>query len=70
MGETKKGEYVQCIVFLYLILVDGQPRIDHGDVAGTAANHWKLYKQDIQLMKNLGVDMYRFSIEWSKVEVS
>ena len=35
-----------------------------GDVAN---DHYHLYKQDIQLMKNLGVKTYRFSISWSRV---
>ena len=35
-----------------------------GDVAD---DHYHLYKSDIQLMKNLGVKSYRFSIAWSRV---
>ncbi len=35
---------------------------------GNACEHWKNYKHDIQLIKQLGVQSYRFSIEWSKVE--
>lgn len=36
--------------------------------AGIACDHWNRYKEDIQLMKELGVNAYRFSVEWSKVE--
>jgi len=36
--------------------------------SGKACDHWNRYKEDIQLMKNIGLDAYRFSIEWSKVE--
>ncbi len=35
-----------------------------GDVAD---DHYHRYKDDIQLMKNLGVKSYRFSIAWSRV---
>jgi len=44
------------------------PNIYNGDRSGLASNHWNLYDKDIQLMKKLGVDHYRFSIEWSKIE--
>jgi len=33
-----------------------------------ACDHYNKYKEDTQLIKNLGVRAYRFSIEWSKVE--
>lgn len=36
--------------------------------AGIGCDHWNRYKEDIQLMKELGVNAYRFSVEWSKVE--
>ena len=35
-----------------------------GDVAD---DHYHRYKEDVQLMKNLGVKSYRFSIAWSRV---
>eukprot|EP01080_Neovahlkampfia_damariscottae_P005767 gene5767-9588_t len=38
--------------------------------SGDATDSWKRYKEDIQLMKKLGVSSYRFSIEWSKIEPS
>jgi beta-glucosidase len=47
---------------------NGKPRIKDGQEAGIAADHWNRYKEDIQLMKSLGLNSYRFSIEWSKVE--
>ena len=46
----------------------GQPRIAGGQVAGEACDHWNRFPQDIQLMKQLGVSSYRFSLEWSKIE--
>jgi beta-glucosidase len=31
-------------------------------------NHYKLYKDDLELLKELGVNAYRFSIEWSRIQ--
>lgn len=37
--------------------------------SGLACDHWNRYKEDIKLMKEqLGVNCYRFSVEWSKIE--
>ena len=44
------------------------PRIHNGDKSGSAADHWNRYADDIKLMTELGVNHYRFSIEWSKIE--
>jgi len=46
----------------------GQPRISKGQKAGAACDHWNRYKEDIQLMKELSLNAYRFSVEWSKIE--
>lgn len=35
--------------------------------SGKASNHWKMYREDIELMARLGYEAYRFSIEWSRV---
>lgn len=37
---------------------------EHGDVA---CNHYYTYKEDIALMKSLGVKAYRFSVAWPRV---
>ena len=47
---------------------DNNPRIHNDEKSGIACDHWNRYKDDIQLIKDLGVTSYRFSIEWSKVE--
>jgi beta-glucosidase len=31
-------------------------------------NHYSLYKKDLLLLKELGVNAYRFSIEWSRIQ--
>jgi beta-glucosidase len=38
------------------------------DVAGIACDHWNRYKEDVQLLKSAGLNTYRFSVEWSKIE--
>ncbi|XP_062010316.1 beta-glucosidase 24-like [Rosa rugosa] len=32
-----------------------------------AVNSYNLYKDDVQLLKNMGVDTYRFSMSWSRI---
>lgn len=48
---------------------NGQPRISNGQKAGMASDHWNRYKEDVQLMKELSLNTYRFSVEWSKIEL-
>ena len=43
-------------------------RIKDNQVAGIACDHWNRYKEDIHLLKKLGVSHYRLSLEWSKIE--
>ena len=31
-------------------------------------NHYTLYKKDLQLLKELGLNAYRFSLEWSRIQ--
>jgi beta-glucosidase len=37
---------------------------DNGDIA---CDHYHRYKEDIQIMKNIGLKGYRFSISWSRI---
>jgi beta-glucosidase len=47
---------------------DGSPRISGGDRCGRAADHWSRFAEDVELLRWLGVGMYRLSVEWSRVE--
>lgn len=45
-------------------------RISKGDTGEVACDHFHRYPEDIALMKELGVDAYRFSFSWSRVQPS
>lgn len=36
--------------------------------SGDAVDHYRRYKEDIELMAKLGLNSYRFSIEWARIE--
>lgn len=37
-------------------------------LSGTACDHWNRYAEDFDILKDLGLNAYRFSIEWSRIE--
>jgi beta-glucosidase len=43
-------------------------RIKKGEKSGQAVDHWNRVDEDIELMKALNANAYRFSIEWSRLE--
>jgi len=45
----------------------GISRIKNRDNSRVACDHWNRYPEDIQLMKTLGTNAYRFSVSWSKI---
>jgi beta-glucosidase len=42
-------------------------KTDKGDTGDVADDHYHRYKEDVQLMKDLGLKTYRFSIAWPRV---
>ena len=38
--------------------------------SGEACDHWNLWRDDFNLLSDIGVNSYRFSIEWSRLEIS
>jgi beta-glucosidase len=43
-------------------------KIAHNEKSGKASNHWDMLEEDTKLISDLGVDTYRFSVSWSKIE--
>jgi beta-glucosidase len=43
-------------------------KIARGEKSGRAVDHWNRVGEDIALMKALGANAHRFSIEWSRLE--
>ena len=43
-------------------------KIKNGDRSGIATEAWKHFDEDVKNMKWLGIDTYRFSVEWAKIE--
>ena len=41
--------------------------VRNGDTGDVACDTYRLYKEDIALMKQLGIQVYRFSISWPRV---
>ncbi|MFX1254720.1 MAG: GH1 family beta-glucosidase [Promethearchaeota archaeon] len=41
--------------------------IKNGDTGDIACDHYHRYKEDVQLMKALGLNAYRFSISWPRI---
>jgi len=41
--------------------------IDNGDTADMACDHYFRFREDVRLMKDLGLPAYRFSISWSRL---
>lgn len=44
---------------------EGSP---YADKSGDAIDHYRLYREDIALLAKLGLNEYRFSIEWARIE--
>jgi beta-glucosidase len=39
----------------------------NGETGDVACDHYRLYEDDVQLMRELGLNSYRFSVSWSRV---
>lgn len=42
-------------------------KVANGDTGDLANDHYNLFKDDIKLMKDLGLQGYRFSFSWSRM---
>lgn len=43
-------------------------RVAHGDHGDVACDHYRRWREDIALMRDLGLTAYRFSIAWGRVQ--
>ena len=41
--------------------------VDNGDNGQVACDSYHKYKEDVQLLKNMGASAYRFSIAWTRI---
>ena len=41
--------------------------VKHGENGNIACDHYHRYKEDVALLKKLGVKVYRFSVSWPRV---
>jgi len=46
---------------------NGRTKVRNGHTGDIACDHYHRWKEDIKLMKELGIDAYRFSISWSRI---
>jgi beta-glucosidase len=43
-------------------------KVKKNEHSGLACDHWGRFEEDLGLMRELGVNAYRFSVEWAKIE--
>lgn len=60
-NEDGKGESI------WDRFTDQEGNILNGDTGDVACDHYHKYKNDVQLIKNIGLDSYRFSISWPRI---
>jgi len=48
-------------------LSESKGKVARGEAGNIACDHYHLYKDDVKIMKELGLKHYRFSVSWSRV---
>jgi beta-glucosidase len=43
-------------------------KVFHGDNGDVACDHYRRYAEDIEIMRDLGINAYRFSVAWPRVQ--
>ena len=49
------------------VFCEQEGKIDGGDTGQVSCNQYHYYKEDVQLMKKIGLRAYRFSISWARI---
>ena len=60
-NEDEKGESI------WDITAHTPGKIKNGDTGDIACDHYHRYKEDVNLMKEMGLKAYRFSISWPRI---
>lgn len=47
---------------------DGRPHVTNGQKSGVATDSWNRFAEDLAVVEALGSNVYRFSVEWSRVQ--
>jgi beta-glucosidase len=47
---------------------DGRPHVADGATAARATDAWNLWRDDVRAVQELGANMYRLGVEWSRLE--
>ncbi|MBI1862264.1 MAG: glycoside hydrolase family 1 protein [Deltaproteobacteria bacterium] len=47
---------------------ESQGNIEGGEGSGLTCDHWNRFAEDLDLARDLGLNSYRFSVEWSRIE--
>ena len=63
-GHQVEGNNVNSDVWF---LEHAQPTV-YAEPSGDAANSFELWRSDLQLVKQMGLNSYRFSLEWARIE--
>ncbi len=63
-GATQEDGRIPCI---WDTFCDTPGKVKNGDTGNPACDHYHRWEQDLNLIKELGVDAYRFSIAWPRV---
>jgi beta-glucosidase len=48
--------------------IDGSATVPVAEPSGSACDHFHRYRDDIALLAGLGLNAYRFSVEWARIE--
>ena len=48
-------------------LYEHVPNTMYAESSGDACDHFNRYREDIALLASLGLNAYRFSLEWSRI---